>query len=195
MGARLFTAVLPPETVVAELAKHLEPRLDAGAEHWRWTRPDGWHLTTAFMASVSENAQDMLVENLAGAMARARPFEVGISGALCFPNAARTKVLTMQVAKGHEQLEALSTSSRGAATRAGAAPDGSRFRGHLTLARARRPFDASRWIHVVDSFPGWAWPVTEMVLVQSHMADPGNRYEVLERFPLGGQWPMLDDGP
>lgn len=185
MGARLFTAVLPPEPVVADLGRHLEPRREAGIEHWRWTRPEGWHLTTAFMASVSDTALDLLVENLAGAMARSSPFDVGVSGALCFPNPARARVLAMSVEEGHEQLAALATSCRGAATRAGASPDGSRFRGHLTLARARRPFDATKWFHVVDSFPGWTWRVTEVALVQSHMADPGNRYEVLERFPLG----------
>lgn len=185
MGARLFTAVLPPEEVVADLMRHVEPRREAGVEHWRWTRPEGWHLTTAFMASVSDSAQDLLVENLSAATARAHPFDVELAGALCFPNPARARVLAMSVGEGHEELAALSTSCRGAATRAGAAPDGSRFRGHLTLARARRPFEATKWFHVVDSFPGWTWNVTELALVESHMADPGNRYEVLERFPLG----------
>lgn len=184
MGARLFTAVLPPEPVVAELERHLDPRREAGLEQWRWTRPEGWHLTTAFMASVTDLARDLLIENLEGAMARAKPFDVGLEGALCFPNAARARVLAMSVGEGHEQLAAIATSCRGAATRAGAAPEGARFRGHLTLARARRPFDATKWFHVVDSFPGLTWRVNEVALVESHLADRSNRYEVLERFPL-----------
>lgn len=185
MGARLFTAVLPPEQVVAELERHLEPRREAGLEHWRWTRPEGWHLTTAFMASVTDLARDQLVENLQAAMARTQPFEVGIEGAVCFPNVARAKLLAADVRQGHAELESLATSCRGAATRAGAAPDGARFRGHLTLARARRPFEATNWFRVVDSFPGWSWRVSEVVLLESHLADRSNRYEVLERFPLG----------
>lgn len=184
MGARLFTAVLPPESVVTELAGYLEPRREAGIEHWRWTRPDGWHLTTAFMASVSALAKEQLFEGLAEAVQRVPAFTVGIQGAVCFPHAARARVLAMGIGRGSDALAALAGTCRRQAARAGASPDGATFHGHLTLARARRPFDATKWFHVVDAFPGWEWLADEVVLVESHMGDPGNRYEVLERFPL-----------
>ena len=185
MGARLFSAVLPPAWVVDELGAWLEPRLEAGAESWRWTKPEGWHLTTAFMASVEPDVEGRLVEGLAEAVGRVQPFDVRVQGAVCFPNPARARALALGVTEGSHALEALAMKCRAVASHAGAAPDGGRFVGHLTLARARRPFDATTWVHVVDAFPGWTWRVGEVVLVESHLSDRGNRYEVAERFPLG----------
>ncbi|MCC2592394.1 RNA 2',3'-cyclic phosphodiesterase [Tessaracoccus sp. OS52] len=184
MGARLFTAVLPPPSVVHELTTWLEPRREAGVEVWRWTRPEGWHLTTAFMSSVPVDARDRLVEGLAESLGRVQRFDVGVQGAVCFPGVERAKALALGLADGKEELAALARKCRAVAAHAGAAPDGSAFVGHLTLARARRPFDATKWFHVVDAFPGWSWPVEDVVLVESHLADKGNRYEVVERFGL-----------
>lgn len=186
MGARLFTAVLPPDHVVAELDELLEPRREAGRELWRWTKPEGWHLTTAFMASVTPLAQDLLVEGLKELAERTEPFRIRVGGALFFPDVARARMMTLGVTSGTAELEALAANCRGVASHAGASPDGATFRGHLTLGRARRAFDATKWFHVIDSFPGWSWDVEELVLVESHMSDAGYRYETLERLPLRG---------
>lgn len=181
----MFTAVLPPEEVVADLDRYLEPRRDAGADRWRWSRPEGWHVTTSFMDSVTEHASVELVDHLAEVARQHEPFHLRLQGARCFPSAAAAKVLTLDAAEGGAALGALARACRSAASRAGAAPDGATFVGHLTLGRTNRGFDATAWVHVVDSFPGWAWQVSELVLVASHLADRGNRYEVLERFTLG----------
>ena len=61
---RLFAAVVPPPAVVDDLAEFLEPRQEAGPD-LRWTSPDQWHLTMAFMPSVPERALDELTERLA----------------------------------------------------------------------------------------------------------------------------------
>ncbi len=185
MGSRMFAAVLPPATVVSALDALLEPRRDAGRDVWRWTRPEGWHLTTTFMASVPPEALDPLEEYLAETAAITDPFELRLEGAVCFPNVESARVLALGLARGHDELAALARSSRNAASRAGAAPDGARFTGHLTLGRARRPFDATKWFRVVDAFSGWCWRVEEFALVESHLQDRGNRYEVVGRFPLG----------
>ncbi|MGD8216442.1 RNA 2',3'-cyclic phosphodiesterase [Aestuariimicrobium sp. Y1814] len=185
MGARLFTAILPDPEVVQDLTTWLEPRREAGADVWRWTAAEGWHLTTCFMASVPERVVEPLVAGLDEAAARMPAFEVRVEGGLCFPDVGRAKLLALAVTDGHEQLAALAASCRGVASHVGASPDGARFRGHLTLARARRGFDATRWVQLVDAFPGWTWRASELALVESHLSDRGSRYEVLERFPLG----------
>lgn len=176
----MFTAVLPPEGVVRELDLMLEPRREADPT-LRWTLPEGWHITLSFMPEVSLDRMGRLEENLAEVAARARPFEVEVTGGIAFPGAARARVLGL--AAGPEgQLAALSVSSRAAASRAGVAADGARFVGHLTLARHNRGLPAVRWLEILDSFPGWGWTADELCLVESH---PGARYIVAERFPLG----------
>ncbi|QCW78794.1 hypothetical protein EQG64_19890 [Streptomyces sp. S6] len=52
---RLFAAVLPPPSAVAELRTAVAP-LHAlpGAQDLRWTRPEDWHVTLAFYGDVRE---------------------------------------------------------------------------------------------------------------------------------------------
>ena len=181
MGLRLFAAVLPPPDVINELDDLLEPRRDVDPT-LRWTRPDGWHLTTAFMASVPEGRLERLEENLADVAERTPAFTVSLAGGLAFPHPIRARVLTLAVGVGHMELAALSERCRHAATKAGVEVDGSRFVGHLTLARHNRGLQATRWLGVLDSFPRWECPVEELCLLRSGLG--GGRYEVLERFPL-----------
>lgn len=185
MSARMFAAVLPPQSVIDDLADFIQPRRDVPDSGLRWTRPDGWHLTTAFMAAVPSDRFDRLDEQLAEVATRTPAFRLRIAGTVCFPNVGRARLLALAVARGADELGALASRCRNAATRAGVEPDGARFVGHLTLARANRPIEATRWVRIVDSFVGASWDVTELALVESHLSDPGNRYEVVGRYPLG----------
>lgn len=183
MGLRLFTAVLPPADVVTALDALLEPRraVDSGL---RWTRPEGWHLTTAFMADVDPGLLDRLEIALGEVAARTASFRLGLTGGVAFPHPIKARVLAMAVGAGGDQLAELSARCRAAAARSAAAPDNTKFVGHLTLARHNRGFQATKWLGVLDSFPEWTWQVSELCLIQSRL---GRGYEVLERFALTDQ--------
>ncbi|MDO4784651.1 MAG: RNA 2',3'-cyclic phosphodiesterase [Propionibacteriaceae bacterium] len=185
MGSRLFSAVLPPPEVVDEIDGFLAPRRGSD-DRLRWAPPIGWHLTTSFMASVEASHIDDLSARLTDAAARTRPFRVRVAGTRCFPGVWRARVLALDVAAGGAELGALARRCRNAANRAGVAVDGAPFTGHLTLARARRPIEATKWLRVLDSFPGTEWLASEVVLVESHLSDPGRRYEVVSRYPFLG---------
>jgi len=73
--ARLFTALIPPADIVEALEEFVEPRRDADPQ-LRWTSASSWHVTTCFLAAVPPDRLDRLVENLAGAAARATPLTV-----------------------------------------------------------------------------------------------------------------------
>lgn len=176
----MFTAVLPPTEVVTALDALLEPRRGAD-DTLRWTRPEGWHITTSFMGDVPDHSMDRLVEHLDEVASRAQPIDVQVVGGVAFPNAAKARILALG-ASGEPELATLSAACRSAASRAGVKADGARFVGHLTLARHRRGLSATHWLDVLDSFPRWRWTAEELCLVESH---PGARYEVRERFPLG----------
>ncbi|MFT3889299.1 MAG: RNA 2',3'-cyclic phosphodiesterase [Arachnia sp.] len=182
MAARMFTAVLPPRDVVDALDQLVEPRREADPA-LRWTRPDGWHVTTSFMERVDGARVEALEENLAAAAARTAPFHLTLAGGVAFPHPAKAKVLGLAVASGHDPLSHLSSAARTAATTAGIEVDGARFVGHLTLARAYRGVSATRWLEILSSFPAWEWRVDELGLVESHQT--GRRYEVIGRFGLG----------
>jgi 2'-5' RNA ligase len=63
--------------------------------------------------------------------------------------------------------------------------DGQRFRPHLTLARANRPMELTKWLRVFDLYAGPSWQVDEIALIQSRPGGGGSRYQVHETFPLG----------
>jgi 2'-5' RNA ligase len=183
----MFVAVAPPEPVLDDLEEFLAPRLEAGGE-LRWTDPSQWHLTLAFLPDVPDRRLDDLQERLERAAARRTPFEAALQGGGAFPNPYRARVLFAAVAVEGEELRRLATGVRAAATKAGAAPDGGRFHPHLTLARTRRPVEATRWLRVLDTYRGSPWRVEDVVLVESHLGEGPRgrpRHETRAAFCLG----------
>ena len=182
---RLFVAVVPPERVVEDLEEFLSVRREAGA--FRWTAPDQWHLTLAFMPSVADRHLDDLVERLTRAGRKRTPFELALRGGGAFPDVARAKVLYADVAHTGPDLAHLATGVRAACAKAGAEPGGGRFRSHLTLARLGRPQELTNWVRLLDAYDGPAWTVDEFVLIESHLGEGPRkrpRYAVLETFAL-----------
>jgi 2'-5' RNA ligase len=186
---RLFVALVPPEAALEDLAEFLAPRQEAEPA-FRWTAPQQWHVTLAFMADVADRHVDDLCERLARAARRRTPFRIGLRGGGAFPGAARAKVLFAGVDAGtaDEELRRLSVGARAAAAKAGAPPDGGRFHAHVTLARLRAPVDVTRWVRVLDGYRGPVWPAGEIALVRSHLGEGPRRrprYDLVETFPIG----------
>ncbi len=117
------------------------------------------------------------------------PFAVRLAGGGAFPDPARARVLFAGVETADAvELGRLATGVRAAASRAGAAPEGGRFHPHLTLARARRPVEATRWLRVLDGYRGPEWTSGEVALVASHLGEGPHRrprHEVVATFELG----------
>lgn len=193
---RMFVALVPPAEVIDDLSGFLAPRQEA-EPGFRWTVPEQWHVTLAFMAQVADRHLDDLVARLERAAARRTPFAATLAGAGAFPSPARAKVLFTGVdAAGHaEELHRLATGTRAAASKAGAAADGGRFHPHVTLARIGRPVEATRWLRVLDVYRGPTWRAEEVALIESHLGEgPRNRprYEIVETFPLGRSGPTVE---
>ena len=184
MSERLFVAVLPPAEVVSAWDAFLEPRRDAEPS-FRWTVPDGWHLTLAFLPSVPPGRVEPLEEALGDVAARTPGFPVEVFGAGAFPNPNSARALWLGVSSGVAELSALATRCRNAASANGIEVEGGRFRGHLTLARTR-PVSVVRWLRVLDALGPQSWAVADFALLRSRSLPGGAGYETLGRFPLGG---------
>ncbi len=185
----MFVAVLPPVDALEDLADFLAPRQEAEPD-FRWTVPEQWHVTLAFLAEVADRHLDDLEARLGRAAARRTPFPVTLSGGGAFPDPTRAKVVYAGVRTEGEELSRLATGVRAAASRAGADPEGGRFRAHVTLARTRRPVEATRWLRVLDTYRGPQWQAEEITLVASHLGEGPRRrprYEVVDTFPIGGE--------
>jgi 2'-5' RNA ligase len=179
---RLFVAVLPPQDVIAAWDAFLEPRRDA-EPGFRWTVPQGWHLTCAFLPAVPESLVDTLAEALADVAARTGAFPVRVAGGAALPDPGHAKVLFLRVAEGTDDLGRLATRCRNAAAGCGIEVEGGRFRPHLTIARTR-PFSARRWLTILDAVPEGTWTVDRFALVRSRSLPGGAGYEIVGEYAL-----------
>ena len=187
-GQRMFVAAVPSSEAIAHLDQFLAPRREAA--EFRWTLPEQYHLTLAFLPSVPERKVEDLVERLGRAATRRTAFETRVAGGGAFPNAARSKVLWAGLDltdDARTELDRAATGARAAATRAGLETDGKRFRPHLTVAWIGRPTDTTNWVRLLDAYAGPAFVIDRIALVASFLGEgPRNRprHEVLEELPL-----------
>lgn len=181
----MFTAVVPPAEVVGALDAFVEPRR-ASEPQLRWTRPGGWHVTTSFMGDVADRCREPLQALLADVAARTAPIRIGLQGGGAFPSPREARAVWVGVTEGADELAVLARRVRTAGTRAGVRVEGGRFVPHLTLGRASRALNADRLVRVIDAWVGAFWMADELCLIESHLRDRANRYEVIDRQPLAG---------
>ncbi|GAB3078605.1 MULTISPECIES: RNA 2',3'-cyclic phosphodiesterase [unclassified Phycicoccus] len=188
---RIFAAVVPPEDALEDLADFLDPRRDTDRE-LRWTDPSLWHITLAFMADVPEGRLDEVALAVAEAAAHREPFASRLHSGGAFPHAADARVLWIGVDGDDEargSLAALARNVRSSCAHVGATPEGGGFQPHLTVARARHSFEATRWLRVLDAYSGPRWNADEVTLFASHAPSGGRprQYRPVATMPLGGE--------
>jgi len=161
---------------------HWEARPDAPA--LRWTDPDGWHVTLAFLGATDPSDLPELVSALRGAAQELSPFELETGGVGAFPRPGAAQAIWYGVSDPDERLTNLATRVQAAVLPSGAP---ARFRAHLTLARSRvrRGEPLGSWLATLDP-PSGTLTVDGLTLFRSHLGRGPARYEVLARLPLSG---------
>ncbi len=182
---RLFVALVPPADALAELAAAIAALPTTPPV--RWTRPEQWHVTLAFLAEVDDRARDALVERLERVARRHPPPTLALAGGGRFGR----QVLWTRVEGDPAALRRLADAVRAAARRCGLPTDTRPYRPHLTLARAGRPApDLAPLAAGLAGFAGRPWSATELHLVRSTLgAGPGGtaRHETVASWPLRGK--------
>jgi 2'-5' RNA ligase len=185
---RLFVAVPPPDRATEHLDAFLDVRRDAA--DFRWALTEQMHVTLAFLADVPDRSLDDLVERLGRAAAKRTAFDTRITGGGAFPTAADARILWAGLdldERERTELDRLATGARAAASRAGIAVGGGRFRPHVTVARLRAPHDVGKWVRLLDGYEGPPWRADRIDLVASYLGEgPRNRprYETIDTLHL-----------
>lgn len=154
-----------------------ELRRASWADDWRWTDPAGWHITLAFLGSISPASVPEIAAKLEQVATRHAPFIVETGGLGAFPSPARARVLWYGVHHPAGRLEAIADEVR-LALNVQQAP----FRSHVTLARRRnggRRDPASPPLIGIDSTPSGQLLVHSVDLYRSRQGPNGSRYELL----------------
>lgn len=181
---RCFVAVPIGEQLRAELAgavtaiRSAEPAIDAT---FRWTEPEGWHLTLAFLGATDADRVPSIVETLRAETADVGSFEVSTGGMGAFPSSRRARVLWYHVLDEQRRLKLLAMGVRDALGLDASSP----FRAHVTLARAR----AREGVRLAEELMAAHMPagrivVNRVVLYRSHLGRGPARYQTLADLPL-----------
>jgi RNA 2',3'-cyclic 3'-phosphodiesterase len=173
--SRLFVALWPPPSLTLQLRTMERPRRPGV----RWTTEDQWHVTLRFLGEISAEEEETLGASLAQ-MAATTPPPEAVAGP--GPRALGAGVWVLPV----EGLGSLASSIAAATRDIGQPPPGRPYRGHLTLARGRRP-DSLRGLPVTPL--AGTWLVRDLTLVRSTLDPSGARYEVVGRWALEGRVP------
>jgi 2'-5' RNA ligase len=182
----LFVALVPPESARVELATAL--RALPSPARLRWTSPEQWHVTLAFLAEVDERTQGQLVDRLGRVAGRHPPPELALVGGGQFGH----RVLWTRVDGDRVVLRRLVDAVRAAVRRCGLPAERRPFRPHLTLARgggAGGP-DLVPLVGPLRHFVGRPWLATQLHLVCSHLGEgPGGtaRHEPVAAWALTGR--------
>ena len=185
---RLFVAITPATAALDELDAAVAPHRPAWPE-LRWTSPEAWHVTLAFLGNVdeSERVTGRLAARLERAAARYPRLELSAAGAGAFPSGQKARVLWTGISGDQEALGALAASVAAGARRAGAPPpdEGRRFRPHITLARCRMPVDVRLLVAALTDFAGQSWIADRIHLIRSRL-NGTPRYQTVGSWPLAG---------
>lgn len=181
---RLFVALTPPADVVGDLEADVSALREA-APQLRWTRPEQWHLTLAFLGEVDQPVLTELSGRLARAAKRHPPLGLSLGGGGRFGQ----RVLWTRVNGDRHGLRRLADSVGAAARRSGV-PVGQRpYRPHLTLARGDEDTDLRPLVERLTDFTGLNWVADRLHLVHSSLgAGPGGtaQHEPIAGWPLEG---------
>ncbi|MGH3903441.1 MAG: RNA 2',3'-cyclic phosphodiesterase [Pseudonocardiaceae bacterium] len=186
---RLFVALTPPAEVVEELRAGTSALQEMTqrevAPQLRWTRPEQWHLTLAFLGEVDEPVVAELTTRLARAAKRHPPLSLSFGGGGRFGQ----RVLWTRVNGDRHGLGRLADSVRAAARRCGLPVEQRPYRPHLTLARADGGTDLQPLVEGLASGEGQPWVADRLYLIHSRLGAGPDRsalHEPAASWPLEG---------
>ncbi len=183
---RLFVALPLPEPLRAHLAE-----LERGLPGARWVAPENLHLTLRFIGKVEGHQAGDL--DAALAQVKATRFPVTLVGVDRFGAGRKLRALWVGVAPNPE-LDRLYRKVEQAVQAAGLAPNGRKFKPHVTLARFKG--DPGHRLHDYLArhalFRAETFEARDFVLYSSFLSQSGAIHSPEAVYPLS---PVLDPVP
>lgn len=166
--ARLFAALWPTAEVVEQLREVERPNIDG----LRWTTEDQWHVTLQFLGEGDPNA---MAAKMAAARWATRPLDMRLGPEVTL--LSREIVCLPASAPGLEKLARQVSEVTGVRRT-------NRFKGHLTLARARNKVPKATLEGLKGTGFEARWTAEKLALVRSTLTPGGARYETFAEFNL-----------
>ena len=181
---RCFVAIPIDEDLRLRLADAMNAwRAVQPTDSLRWTDPQGWHLTLAFIGWTDPARVPRLVRAIERVAAGEGPLTLQTGDLGAFPSPGAARVVWVGLEDPEDRLGRLALSLASALGSDATAP----FRPHLTLARARGDrarVDLVAW-RAAAAPPRVPLRVDRLILLRSHLGRGPARYEALAEVPLG----------
>jgi 2'-5' RNA ligase len=177
---RLFVGVSPDRTtrdVVALVAE----RLRAQGVRGRFVPTENYHVTVAFLGSVSEERVEAAIGAVRDAAVHVAPFRLTLDAFGAFPNLRRPRAVWIGSARREPAVVALCASVRQALAPLGFSLE-PRDDAHVTIVRC----DRGTPVPPEQSFEAGIVDVRSITVFSSVTARTGARYTPLAVLPLGG---------
>jgi len=187
---RLFVAAdIPLE--IRELLDSTMKRLRGEGIDARWVKPENLHLTLKFIGEYGEEGLERLSREIHKAAERSGPFEAVLGGCGAFPSRRKARVIWVGMSDGVDDAAAIARKLDSRLEKAGVKREQRQFRGHLTLARLRRPQDCTEVLEsmsgMLEGLQDLPFRVEEIRLFRSILKPQGPMYVELEKVTLGGE--------
>lgn len=191
---RAFIAIELPSAIlgaVDQIEARLKPQVPPDTV--RWVKADSIHLTLKFLGQVPSDQMDLITSALRTTVASHAPFALEVSGAGCFPNAHRPRVVWVGIKDDGHRLHALQRAVENAIAPLGYPTEVRDFTPHLTLGRLARDvrhIDQKKIGEVVEAAAVGLlgrWEVKQVALIRSDLKPNGAEYTILARAPLTGK--------
>jgi 2'-5' RNA ligase len=179
----LFVAVQPAHAALEHLEDAIDRiRNDPLARPLYWQPAGRWHVTMAFLGEASEAAALTAAEVLDEIALSITPATIALAGCGAFGR----QILWVGVGGAGESDEvafgAMAHVLQSALRGHGLPIERRPWRPHLTIARTRQA-DARPAARLLEHYVGPAWPVVELMLVQSH-GGPSPAHTLVHRVPV-----------
>jgi 2'-5' RNA ligase len=171
---RAFTGLALQPTCAAGIGK-LTVELKELAPRLRWTPAVNYHLTLVFLGNISWPQASLVSDIVADVAARTSSFDLDFDRLCWFPRPSRPRLLAL-LPRPSAALVNMQAELLGQLKEAGLAPDGKRFRPHITLARVR---GKQTLPDLPARVPVLRTDVDSINLYESRQAPEGVRYAVV----------------
>jgi 2'-5' RNA ligase len=183
----MFCAFELPESFRVRMKEHSERVREAVVDaEASWSRPDNIHLTLKFFGNVDQAKVAAIPEALAHVAKEFSPIEIKVGGTGVFPRPSRPQVLWIGIDDPTGALAKLQKRVEDECAREGFPKEDRAFRPHLTIARIRKPHNASRLAeaHLRTEFAAVELVLNELVLFRSELSPKGSKYTAISRSRL-----------
>jgi 2'-5' RNA ligase len=183
---RTFICIDVPESIKTALGE-FQAKLKRTPAQVSWVKPANIHMTLKFLGGVPTSKLDRVIAGTRRAAAGARPFELQVAGAGCFPSAKSPRVLWVGLAEVPPEIHGLYDGIENEMAAQGFEREKRGFSPHLTIGRLRSPENGRQIGELITAagFGAQTFRAGEVIVMKSTLGPRGASYTPMAVVPLG----------